>query len=111
MVGYARFICIHCPGYFLVSERLFPPSSGGICEASPVELGEPAVAIQPSKTDQGAFGKTDSTCQSASKSDHGEFSQAHSGGQKAPRTNPTEFGASAAAKEARTRSFSREHVS
>jgi hypothetical protein len=100
VVGYARSICIHCPGYFLVIERLFPPSSGGIREASPVELGEPAVATKPSKTDQGEFGKTASACRSASKTDQGEFSEGHSGCQKASRINPGEIGASAAAKEA-----------
>jgi hypothetical protein len=105
VVGYARSICIHCPGDFLVIERLFPPSSGGIREASPVELGEPSGATKPSKTDQGAFGKTASACRSASKTDQAEFSEAHSGSQ-ASRINPGEIGASAAAKEARTRSLS-----
>ena len=100
MVGYACSCCIYCPGYFLVIERLLPPSSGGICKASPVELGKPAVATKPSKTDKGEFGKTASGCQSESKTDQGDFSQAHSGCQKASRINPAEFGASAAAKEA-----------
>ena len=69
MVGYARSICIHCPGYFLVIKRLFPTSSGGTCKASPFALGKPAVAAKPSKTDQGEFGKIVQGCQSASQTD------------------------------------------
>ena len=111
VVGYACSICIYCLGYFLVIERLFPSSSGGIREASSVELGEPAVATKPSKKDQGEFGKIASGCQSACKTVYGEFSDAHSGCQKASRINPAEFGASAAAKEARTRPLSHERVS
>ena len=100
MVGYARSIYIHCPGYFLVIKRLFPTSS---CKASPVALGRPAVAAKPSKTDQGEFGKIGQGCQSASQTDQGDFREAHSGCQKASRINRAEFGASAAAKEAGNR--------
>jgi hypothetical protein len=111
VVGYACSCCIYRPGYFLVIERLFPPSSGGICKASPVELGNPAVATKPSKTDKGEFGKTASACRSASKTDEGDLSETYSGCQKASRINPAEFGASAAAKEAQTRSLSHERDS
>ena len=111
MVGYACSCCIYRPGYFPVIERLLPPSSGGTCKASPVELGKPAVATKPSKTDQGEFGKIASACRSASKTDEDNLSETYSGCQKASRINPAEFGASAAAKEARTRSLSHEPVS
>ena len=77
MVGYARSICIHCAGYFLVIKRLFPTSSGGTCKASPVALGKPAVAAKPSKTDQGEFGKIVQGCQSASQTDQGDFREAY----------------------------------
>src|SRR5262245_7042413 len=93
--GYVRSICIHCSCFFLVIWRLFPPSSGGVCGASPVGLEESAVATKSSKTDQGEFDKTATACQSASKTDQGEFTEAHSGRQK-----PGQIGASAAAKEA-----------
>ena len=88
MVGYACSCCIYRISYFLVIERLFPPSSGGICKASPVELGKPAVATKPSKTEKGEFGKTASACRSASKTDEGDLSETYSNYQKASRINP-----------------------
>ena len=57
-VAYARCHCSRYPGRFLSIERLFPSSTSGIREASPVELGEPAVATKVSKTDQSENDKT-----------------------------------------------------
>ena len=79
MVGYACPICIYCPGYFLVTKRLFPPAPGGTCKASPVELGKTPAATQPPKMDQGEFSKTATACYSASKAYQGDFNEANSG--------------------------------
>lgn len=57
VVGYARSIFVNCLGYFLIIERLFPPSTGGLCKAFPAELGEPAVETKPSKKEQDEFSK------------------------------------------------------
>jgi len=63
VVGYARYHCSSYPGRFLPIEQLLSPSTGGIRKAYPVELGDPAVAAEASKTDQSEFGKPTSAYQ------------------------------------------------